>query len=136
MGTTRMKGNEMEQAIITKKLDELSEVRAAADVTRLDYEAKRREILAKVQDELTALDAEFAPMLEAANMRVAELEADIKARVLEFGSSVKSTILHAIFSKGRVTWDAKALDGYAAGHPEIAAFRKEGEPSVSIRVVK
>lgn len=126
----------MEQAIITRKLDELSEVRAAADITRLDCEVKRREILAKVQGELDALDTEFAPMLEAANMRVAELEADIKARVLEFGSSVKSIVLHAIYSKGRVTWDTKALDGYTAGHPEIGAFRKEGDPSVSIRPVK
>jgi hypothetical protein len=38
--------------------------------------------------------------------------------------------------KGRVSWDGKSLDGYMAAHPEISAFRKEGEPSVSLRNVK
>jgi len=41
---------------IATKLDELAEIKAAADVTRLDYEAKRAEILKAVQAELDALD--------------------------------------------------------------------------------
>ncbi len=41
----------------------------------------------------------------------------------------------AIYSKGRMSWDGKRLDGYATAHPEILAFRSEGQPSVSIREV-
>ncbi len=43
---------------ITAKLDELAEIKAATEVTRLDYEAKRAEILKAVQAELDALDVE------------------------------------------------------------------------------
>jgi hypothetical protein len=44
---------------ILAKLDELDSIRTAVDVTRVDYEAKRAEILKKVQAELDALDEEF-----------------------------------------------------------------------------
>jgi hypothetical protein len=121
---------------VIAKLNELAELQAAADVTRLDFEAKRTEILAKVKDELDALDVEFAPLLSTVNERVTGLESEIKAFVASLGESVKGSRLHAVYSKPRVSWDTKKLDGYAAGHPEILAFRKEGEPSVSIRAVK
>ncbi len=39
---------------IAAKLDELAEIKAAADVTRLDYEAKRAEILKPVDESLQA----------------------------------------------------------------------------------
>jgi len=43
---------------LVAKLDELAELKSAADVTRLDYEAKRAEILRNVQTELDALAIE------------------------------------------------------------------------------
>lgn len=36
--------------------------------------------------------------------------------------------------KPRVYWDSKALDGYAAAHPEILQFRTEKMPNPSIRI--
>lgn len=64
---------------------------------------------------------------------VTDRERELKALVLESGASVKGNVVQAVFTKGRVSWDTRALDGYAAGHPEVAQFRKQGEPSVSIR---
>ena len=121
---------------IIARLDELAEIRAAVDVTRLDYEAKRAEILRAVQEELAALDAEFKPLLDTSAERVAELEEAIKNDVARLGASVKGRHVQAVFTRGRVSWDTKALDGYAHAHPEVQVFRKEGEPSVSLRVVK
>jgi hypothetical protein len=120
---------------ITAKLDELSEIKAAVEVTRLDYEAKRAEILRSVQAELDALDAEYTPLIETSNARIADLETGIRNAVLQRGASVKGARLHAVYYQGRVSWDTKRLDSYAATHPEITAFRKKGEPSVSLRVV-
>jgi hypothetical protein len=37
--------------------------------------------------------------------------------------------------KGRVSWDTKALDGYAVAHPEIEKLRIEGAPTVRIAKV-
>lgn len=123
------------QAVIAR-LEELAEVRAAAEVTRLDYEARREEILKAVKAELDALAAEYEPLLEIAEDRAAVLETEAKQATIEFGGSVKSNNLHAVYSRGRIAWDNKGLERYAGDHPEILTFRKEGDPSVSLRVVK
>ena len=124
------------QQRITDKLDELVQVQAAVELTRLDYEAKRAEILKSVQSELDALDAEYNPLLETSTSRIATLEEEIKNDVLQHGASVKGSRMYAVFNRGRVSWDTKELDHYANRHPEITAFRKQGNPSVSLRTVQ
>lgn len=120
---------------IKARLDELADIQAAVDVARLDYEAKRSAILATVQAELDALDAEYEPLFDASQQRIATLTDEIKSLVLTHGASVKSDRLQAVYTRGRVTWDTASLDRYAASHPEVVQFRKQGEPSVSLRVV-
>lgn len=121
---------------IRARLDELAEVRNAAEVTRLDYEAKRAEILRSVQAELDALEAEYEPLLESARARAEALEAEIREAVLAHGATVKGSVYQAVYVRGRVTWDNQKLDKYAKEHPEILAYRREGEPSISLRAVK
>src|SRR5262249_14105144 len=121
---------------ITARLNELAEIQAAVEVTRLDYEFRRAQILQAVQEELAALDEEYQPLLTTSAERVAALEEAIKAEVAEHGASVKGAHVQAVFTRGRVTWDTRGLDGYARAHPEVLAFRKEGDPSISLRVVK
>ncbi|MCS6910725.1 MAG: hypothetical protein NZM11_09195 [Anaerolineales bacterium] len=121
---------------IRAKLEELAEVRNAAEVTRLDYEAKRAEILRSVQAELDALQAEYEPLLESAQARAEALEAEIKKAVLEYGATVKGSAYQAVYVRGRVTWDNQKLERYAQAHPEILVWRREGEPSVALRAVK
>ena len=117
-------------------LDELAEVQAAVALTRADYEDKRRAILAAVQPELDALDVEYGPLFAIAEDRAAELTTAVKAAVLAHGLTVKGAALQAVYARGRESWDGRALAGYAAAHPEVLAFQKIGEPSVSIRTVK
>lgn len=121
---------------IVAKLNELSEIQAAADVARVDYETKRAEILRAVQAELDALAAEFEPLFEASRERCATLTEEIRQAVVQAGISVKGAHLHAVYTKGRVTWDTKGLDKFAVSHPEVMAYRKQGEPSVALRNVK
>ena len=90
----------------------------------------------EVKADLAAIDLEYAPMIEEAEARYAALEQQVKTEVLAHGATVKGAHVQAVYIKGRVTWDAKALDGYAMDHPELFVFRKEGPPSVSIRAVK
>jgi len=121
---------------IVAKLDELAELKAAADLTRLDYEAQRTEILKAVQAELDALAAEYEPLMEIASSRITALEVEIKNAVLAHGASVRGGRLHAVFARGRVSWDTKALDVYSLSHPEVSGFRTQGSPTVSLRAVK
>jgi hypothetical protein len=121
---------------ITAKLDKLAEIRAAADLTRADYEAKRAEILGKVQSELDALEAEYAPLLQTSSEHTDSIMAEIKNDVLRHGASVRSDSVQAVYAKGRTSWDAKGLGQYAEAHPDIVEYRKQGEPTVSVRFVQ
>jgi len=121
---------------IVELLDQLAELKAASDVTRLEYESKKTLILQPVQDELKALDSEFAPMFNSVGERITELEKQVKELVLVGGKSVKGTNLHAIYMKGKITWMTDRLDGFMVAHPELAQLRNVGEPSVQIRNVK
>ena len=93
------------------------------------HQRARDELLAPIREQLATVDAEFAPLIEAARKTVAD-------HVLAHGESLKAGGLHAIVVTGRVTWDAKALDGYAAAHPEVRQFRRQGPPTVQIREEK
>jgi hypothetical protein len=118
---------------IQEKLQELSELHSRADAERLAHEQKLNEIMAPVMEAITDENAMYQREIEWTHDTIAELQAEIKADVLALGKTVKAANMQAVYTKGRVTWDSKALDGYATGHPELFAFRKEGEPSVSFR---
>lgn len=121
----------------TEKLNRLSDLQAQADVIRLRFQELRDGIMTpEIKAALAEVDAEEATAIEAVSAGIANLTDEIKQEVVAGGSSVKGNFLQAVWMKGRVSWDTKALDGFAAGHPEIVQFRKEGEPSVSIRAVK
>lgn len=119
---------------IKNQLYILSEARAQKEAIRLRKEsaivaATPEEVRRAIRDiELSFVDEE-----EDIDTKIAELEAQVKTAVLEHGSSVKHAGINAVFSPGRISWDAKSLDGYAINHPELFAFRKEGKPSVALR---
>lgn len=120
---------------VVNKLRRLADLRAAADVARIDYEAKRAEVLKKVQAELDAIDIEFRPVLDAAEDNAANLEAEIKNDVMLRGESLRGGAYQAVYMKGRVSYDSRGIDDYARAHPEVLKFRREGQPSVSLRAV-
>ena len=118
------------------KLDELADLQLGQDVIRLRKQEEIDQVItAEVKAKLAEIDAKYLGESSDLQTKIAELDGYIRKAVLELGTSIKGTRLHAVWNKGRVTWNTKALDGYAAGHPEIAQFRTEGEPSISIRPV-
>ena len=122
---------------IEKMLDELAELRAAIDIASMQMQESIDGVLTSEQKSAIAeIKLEFAPMIDEATAKAAALEEEVKIVVTEHGATIKGTRLQAVFAKGRVTWDAKALDGYMIKEPALAAFRSEGNPSVSIRSVK
>jgi len=121
---------------IVAQLEELAELRAAAEITQLDYAAKRADILQAVQAELDALEAEYAPLLAVAQQRASALEAGIKAEVIAAGASVRGSQLQAVYARGRTSWDSAGLAAYAEHHPEVQDYRRQGAPSVSLRPIK
>jgi hypothetical protein len=122
---------------IKQKLDQLAEFQAERDIAMIDKQRLIDEVYsAEIKKRVNEIEAEFEDKTESVVNNIAALEAEIKQAVKEHGASIKGTIYHAIFVKGRVSWDTKSLDGYSTAHPELLTFRKEGDPSVSIRVSK
>ena len=121
---------------VQEKLDRLAELQAKRtllDVSR--QELINQVITPEIQARITEIDIEFSGQFNAADAAINALTDEIKADVIQAGESIKGAHLHAIYTKGRVSWDAKACDAYSVAHPEILAFRKEGDPSVSIRKI-
>ncbi|KRT69372.1 MAG: hypothetical protein XU15_C0011G0054 [candidate division NC10 bacterium CSP1-5] len=125
----------MSQAIIDK-LDRLAEYQSQRDVLNMDKQAAIDSILTpEIKERLAEVEAEFGGKVEAVTENLAALEAEVRADVLTQGETVRGFRLQAVWSKGRTSWDDRALQGYMKAHPELAEFRKQGEPSVSIRVI-
>lgn len=117
-----------------EKLNALYELKCALELSNMDKQKLIDSIYTpEIKQKLAEIDAEFATKNEVVNDKISALEAEIKADVVAGGETVKGDYLMAVYAKGRVSWDTKSLDGYAAAHPEVAQFRKVGDPSVSIR---
>jgi len=119
------------------KLEELADLRAAPTALALELEDKTRLMIGEqAYSNLLDLRREYGNLKDAAEAEAAALEAEIKAEVIQVGATVKSAHLQAVWNKGRVTWDGAKLDGMLALIPALAAARKEGEPTVTIRIAK
>ena len=117
-----------------EKLDQLADYRAQRDLLNLQKQELIDAVLtAEIKAKLAEIEAEFGMKAEAVNENIAGLEAEIKAEVIAVGHTVKGGSLMAVWSKGRVSWDSKKLDGMMILIPQLADARKEGDPSVSIR---
>lgn len=115
----------------------LEDARAQLDMILADKAtAEKQAIPPEVRAALADIDEEFAPLLAKAQEAYTQAEAEAKAAVIDHGATVKGQFLQVVWSKPRVAWDAKALDGYALNHPELFAFRTEGSPSASVRTMK
>jgi hypothetical protein len=121
---------------IIKKLDQLANFMAQRDVLGLQKQELIDQVLTpEIKARLEEIETEFAGRLEAVKTNIDLLEAEIRQEVLQHGSSVKGEFLRVSWHKGRVSWDTRSLDDYARQHPEVTAFRKQGEPYVSIQKV-
>lgn len=126
----------MTQSVI-EKLDALAEFQSQRDLLMLDKQKAIDSVITpEVKQQIADIEAEFSSKSSYVVTNITELETAIKNDVLSEGETVKGTRLQAVWAKGRVSWDDKSLSGYAKAHPELNEFRKQGEPSVSIRQVK
>jgi uncharacterized protein YifE (UPF0438 family) len=111
----------------------LEAVRAERMTAQRDYVFRRLDILAPVQAQLDALDAETTARLKQLEELVEAAELAVKQAVVGYGRSYTRGRVKATFYRPSVTFDNKALQEYAATHPEIEQFKKVGQPRATIR---
>lgn len=121
---------------ITAMLDTLAELHAKRDLEMRALAEAHTWALAPIKAQLDAIDIMFGPKLHELASLISSTEQAIKDAVLTVGTSAQGSGYQAVYMSGRVSWDTQKLDGYAVAHPEIAAFRSVGAPSVQIRAVK
>jgi uncharacterized protein YifE (UPF0438 family) len=111
----------------------LAEAKRYATEIHAEYQYRRESVMEQIRSQLEAVDAEFGDRLREADEEVSRLESEVKEAVREAGESVKHEGIHAVYMRGRITWDNRGLSSYAETHPEVLDFRRVGNPSVSIR---
>lgn len=122
---------------ILRALHDLACLKDVLDETELrKTELIRDTIPLEIQQRLDEIDIEFDMRLSAVRASIAGVESFVKLKVVAYGQSVKGARLHAVYMKGKRSWDLDKLDGYMAAHPEIKPFHKDGEASAQIREVK
>jgi hypothetical protein len=144
--------NQDDQAIAA--LARYEAAQAARNLLRLEYDTARyvpyntvapeisalqaqiEELQKSILPETLAIEEQYVDRLSNADTDLCAAEAAVRNAVLAHGASVKGNTLHAVYTKGRASWDSKGLDGYAVAYPEVLRFRSVGEPSVSIRAAK
>ena len=115
-------------------LQELTEAHAQRDILNIDQARKLDEAMPdEVKKALAEIAAEYLPMHQQVDEKIATLEAEAKDAVLTAGETCKGGAFQAVFTKGKITWNTEMLDGMIALLPEIGKARKEGKPSVSLR---
>lgn len=124
----------MSVAEIKEMLDSLAAARAEADAAHQAFPGTAR--IDALTAELKELLDERTRFAEMYYEKAAAIERQVLDLTLALGETVRGDALMAVWSKPRVTWDGRALDGYLAAHPELAPFRHVGQPSVSIRSVR
>ena len=121
---------------VGQKLDQLAELHRQMEALQKDKQKLIDQVLPpEVKARLDEIEAEFSQKGEAAQASIETLEKEIKAEVLSQGESVRGAVFQAVWNKGRQSWDSKGLASYADSHPDVLQFRKEGDPSVTIRRV-
>lgn len=127
----------MNEEQIKAKLDTLADLQAAKQALQLEERALLDALIpSDVLEKMREIELEYSQKYTGVDANIANLTDEVKAAVVANGASVKGTYLHAVWTKGRVSWDGKQLDGMMALIPGLAAARSEGSPSVSIRNLK
>jgi len=122
---------------IQRKLDDLAKYRAQIAALGEEQERRIRLLLPKkLNAQIADIKGEIAEEIQAQELLAGKLGLEIKDLVLVHGETVQAAELEAVWQKGRETWDATALRGYAKANPEILEFRKTGNSSVAIRKLK
>lgn len=121
-------------AVVEEKLDLLADLMAQKDALNLAKQELIDQVLTpEIRQQIADIEAEFAGKSEKVDTNIAYLTDLIKRDVIESGSSVKGQYLHAVYVKGRTSWDSKKLEGLAIAIPDILKAQKIGDPSVTIR---
>ncbi len=114
---------------------ELEHLKADRAELEKEINTKTAKVYADIANRKNEIEIEFGGKAQDADENIKKLEAEIKAEVKAAGTSVKGKYFHAVYVKGRVTWNTDKMDAWVVDHPFLKEARKEGEPSITLRKI-
>jgi arginyl-tRNA synthetase len=126
--------NEEIVVLMNKFVDMKSQISLLeADKKKLIAEAMPKDVRDKVEE----IEDEFAGKSEQAQKDLEKLEEEIKAGIVSLQKTLAVKGMKAFYYEGKVSWDAKGLEGVVKNNPEIAGviskFKKQGKPYAAFR---
>ena len=126
-----------EQVTAEVLLDKLVDLKAEIDLISIEKQQLIDSVLTpEIRQQIQDIEAEFAPKVADINIAIGETELHIKTDILARGETAHNDVLEAVFVGGRVSWDTKGLDAAIKVLPQLAQYKKQGEPYVTIRARK
>ena len=115
-------------------LDKLVELKAQIDVINIEKQQLIDSILTpEIRQQIQDIEAEFRPKMDDVNTAISDTEVHIKTDILARGETAHNDVLEAVFVSGRTTWDTKGLNEAIKVLPQLAQYKKQGDPYVTIR---
>jgi hypothetical protein len=138
--TAKMGEVEAEKRTIKSEYDEYKNRQQAFNNTRKNeirakIDRQTHDVYANIANRKNEIEAEFSGKADDVDANIKKLEAEIKNDVKAEKKSVKGQFFHAVYVKGRVTWNTDKMDAWVNDHPFLKEARKEGEPSITLRKV-
>lgn len=138
--TAKMGEVEQEKRVIKSELDDYSNRQQQFHNTRKNeirakIDRQTHDVYTNIANRKNEIEAEFSGKADDVDANIKKLEAEIKEEVKAGGVSVKGKYYHAVWVKGRVTWNTDKMEAWMIDHPFLAAARKEGEPSITLRKI-
>ena len=124
---------------ISEQLNQLSELQAQRELAGKAKQVLLDNVLALTNEQkenIRDIEDEFALPLAGLDMKILDLTKKIKDAVLVSGATEFGTSLMAVWSKGQTKWETKILEKLVQTYPSIQQARKDGDPSVAIKIVK
>jgi len=106
------------------------------DLRREKARLKDELIPPELKQALCEIDEEFETLEAQAQKELDDAQFEVVKAVLERGDTIRGSTHIAVYRKPSVTWDTSLLEKLSKKYPEIDLARKEGRPSVAIRLIK
>lgn len=116
------------------KLNQYSDLIDYINELNAERDSEKDAILTAEQRETIAeIDTAYNQRILEISKQTNELLAELKSFVLDYQETMRGRKHQLVYSKGRVTWDAKLLEYMSNDYPDILLAKSVGKPYVSIK---
>lgn len=117
-------------------LAKVTEMRMQVTAAEASWDRMREELIPdEVKQKIEELGQEMAPKIAEMAEELDRVEKELRDMVARYGQTVTGLKFQVVYFSPKPVWNEKALEGYAAAHPDINALKTMSEAKAQIRAV-